>query len=163
MGNTDAGAELDGIARARGIAALFAIFVVAVALLASEHTDELAAGIRSAQLTAARARAYCAQSSLELQEQVLQARLEAKGDLAVALDHVAQLDGELGDARLLAALGYAPQGRARRVSVRVSCDGSIYLPGSKGEAAWRALRATGLCDSATPVPEPEPSPNPIFQ
>jgi hypothetical protein len=101
----------------------------------------------AALAAAGEARAFCARASVD-------ARLEATRAAALA----GELERQLHDARLLAALGYQPHGRARRVSMRVGCDGGAYLPGSNGEAAWRALRETGLCDPAEPVPAPEASP-----
>lgn len=113
-----------------------------------------ATGIRSALRGAREARAFCARSALELEASILAARIEAMQHDVVATERLFELEGGLHDARMLAAFGYAPEGRARRVSVRVSCDGAEYLPGSNGEAAWRALQETGLCRPAAPVPAP---------
>lgn len=111
-----------------------------------------------ARAAAGEARAFCARSSLELQALILEARIESTGYAASASGRLDDLELQLHDARLFAAFGYQPRGRARAVSLRVTCDGGAYLPGSNGEAAWRALRATGLCDPAEPLPAPEASP-----
>lgn len=119
--------------------------------------------VSEARAAAGEARAFCARSALELQASILSARIEATGYAARASERIDDLELQLHDARLLAAFGYQPHGRARRVSMRVSCDGGAYLPGSNGEAAWRALRATGLCDPAEPLPAPEASPGLLLQ
>lgn len=56
---------------------------------------------------------------------------------------VARLGVELDDARVLTLIG-GPKRKWRGGGV--SCDGGPYLPGSHGEAAYRALRATGWCE-----------------
>jgi hypothetical protein len=113
---------------------------------------------REAVAAAGEARAFCARSVLELQVTILEARIESTGYAEHASRRIDDLELQLQDARLLAAFGYQPHGRARAVAMRVACDGGAYLPGSNGEAAWRALQATGLCEPAAPLPVPEASP-----
>lgn len=131
-----------------------ALLVAAAAVAVGAGAHVQATGIEGALRAARDARTFCELASLGLEAEIIAARVEAKRDAVRAAERLFDLEEGLRDARLLAAFGYAPHGRARGVSVRVSCDGAAYLPGSTGEAAWRALRATGLCDPAAPVPPP---------
>ncbi len=83
----------------------------------------------------------------------LERELQATREQLAALDQllwatrseVARLGAELADARILTLVGGPPR---RWRGPGVTCDGSRYLPGSYGEAAHRALDATGFCDPA---------------
>jgi hypothetical protein len=134
----------------------------ALAIAAGADWHVTSTRIDGALRAANAARSFCELTSLELEAAIIEARIDAKRDAALDAERLLELETGLQDTRLLAAFGVAPRGRARGVSVRVSCDGAAYLPGSTGEAAWRALRATGLCDPAEPLPAPDDEPSTLF-
>lgn len=133
----------------------------ALAVAAGADWHATSTRIDGALRAAHAARSFCELTALGLEAEIIHARIDAKHDAARDAERLLELEAGLRDARLLAAFGYAPRGRARGVSVRVSCDGAAYLPGSTGAAAWRALQATGLCDPAPPVPAPDDEPRPL--
>lgn len=81
----------------------------------------------------------------------LRHELDQQREMLHALQHeTGRIDAELQDARWLTLIG-GPRRRWRGGGV--GCDGGLYLPGSNGEAAHRALRASGYCDATTlPMP-----------
>lgn len=74
-------------------------------------------------------------------------------ELAAQSAKLERLEIALADTRVLAAFGGAKM-RGPKVLRVVSCDGS-FLEGTFGEPAYRALRATGLCDPPSSLPGPE--------
>lgn len=74
-------------------------------------------------------------------------------ELQAQREELQALKQEHADTRVLAAFGGAKM-RGPKVLRVVSCDGS-YIEGTFGEPAYRALRATGLCDPPSSLPGPE--------
>lgn len=82
----------------------------------------------------------------ELELQATVERLAAVEELLwLTRSELTTLSSELDDVRALILVGGPPR---RWRGGGVGCDGARYLPGSFGEAAHRALKATGYCDPA---------------
>lgn len=75
-------------------------------------------------------------------------------ELAAQREELEALKQEHADTRVLAAFGGIKMRGAKGLRL-ITCDGSIQLPNSFGEMAWRAGDASGICKPSPELPVPE--------